>query len=209
MSTILDVEKNLEYLDVKTVDKNLNTLGSKSKQAPSKAEQIAQHVATWKKLMKQGYRSTLIIKESPPKGLGVFADKDYAKGSTLDYCHCAVSVWKGNYIHEPSYRRYAYWDYCGCQDCKTHGARGAVLLGTGSIVNSAAVMDEANTGVHVSTPAALAVLTAIKDIKAGQELIAWHGEGYYNSWCKPIHEKNKKAAESVESPIRKFDALQG
>ena len=157
---------------------------------------IKEHVKNWERLSQEGYASPLKIRQSGVKGLGVFADKDYKKGEILDYCHCIVLDWKGKYHGDSEIKRYAYWDNCGCRDCLTHGKKGAILLGTGSIVNSSDTFENANVYMQHLFKFKLVVVEASKDIKAGEELEAWHGEDYYNNWCKPRHSTSPTADQS-------------
>lgn len=221
MSNILDVEKNLSFLDPeKAQDINNLENSAASPKLKIQQEKIKAVQADWIEKLNKGYRSQLLIRPAGPKGLGVFADRNYKKGEILEYCHCAVSKWKQAYIFEPSYKQYAYWDNCKCKDCQMHGNKGLLLLGTGSIVNSAETQEASNVDVEVYVGLALSVIRARKNIKTNEELLAWHGEAYFNSWCKPRIEqyakfKNKKNTESQdvlkeESPAHvKFQAIAG
>lgn len=191
MSNTLDVDKNLNYITA--------AIPQEESSGPHTEDRIRKIGIVWNEKVSKGYRSSLLIKHAPPKGLGVFADKAYKKNEELEYCHCAMSIWKGNYISEPSYRQYAYWESCKCQDCRTHGKRGAFVLGAGSIVNSASTSDEANVVMEIYGRYRLAIIRATKDIKAGEELLAWHGEDYFNSWCRPKTSTPSKAIKKSNS----------
>jgi hypothetical protein len=177
MSTKLNIEKNLSYLkEVKAIDET---------SVPESEKKLRVLQSAWYDLLSKGYRSSLVIKTIEPKGLGVFADRDYSKGEILEYCHCVLSAWKSNYIHEPSYKQYAYWEHCECKECKTHGQRGVFVLGTGSIVNSVETVNEQNVHMELYGRIRLGVIRAVRDIEKDQELLTYHGENYFNSWCKP------------------------
>jgi hypothetical protein len=204
MSNTLDVEKNLSYLNAETVQ-GLNNLQASTVTAEKKEnqERLEALRVVWQEKLQKGYRSHLFIKAISPKGLGVFADKNYAQGEILEYCHCIVSSWKQKYIFEPSYKQYAYWDNCKCRDCLRHGNTGLILLGTGSVVNSSETKEASNVDAEVYPGLALAVFRARKNIKAGEELLAFHGEAYFNTWCKPRIEQAEKAKNKEHTDILK------
>jgi len=143
------------------------------------------HIAEWKKLKVQGVRNDhLEIKESPGKGLGVFARRDIAEGEVIEYCHAIVLDWKKKYIGDAQIRRYAWWSGCSCEDCRKHGDRALIALGYGAIYNSADKEEEANAANHIHTNDSLLVFTAKRPIKAGEEILVWYGQAYLDFWCR-------------------------
>jgi SET domain-containing protein len=142
------------------------------------------YVAEWKKLKVQGVLNDhLEIKESPGKGMGVFALRDIAEGDVIEYCHAIVLDWRRKYIGESQIRRYAYWSGCPCDDCKKHGDRAVIPLGYGCIYNSAEKQEEANAANHIHVNDSLQVFTAKRPIAAGEEILVWYGQGYLDYWC--------------------------
>jgi len=154
----------------------------------------------WSDLCEKGYSSKLIVKNVPIKGLGVFADRDYKALEVLDYFHCIISGWRSKYIGDPQYRRYAYWSLCDCDACKEHGARGLILLGAGSVINSAATEAEGNIEIVKIISSRLAVAVARRDIIAGEEIVTWHGQDYYDGWCAPRY---TQATETKKEEAKK------
>ena len=143
------------------------------------------YVAEWEKLKVQGSRNEhLEIKESPGKGMGVFALRDIAEDEAIEYCHAIVLDWRRKYIGDSQIRRYSWWSgCCPCDECKTHGDRAVIALGYGAIYNSADREEEANAAHHIYANEALIVFTAKRAIKVGEEMLVWYGQGYLNYWC--------------------------
>lgn len=142
------------------------------------------YVAEWKKLKLEGVRNGhLEVKESPGKGLGVFALQDIAEGEVIEYCHSIVLDWRKKYIGDAQIRRYAWWSGCPCDECKAHGDNAVIALGYGAIYNSAEREEEANAANHTHANEALIVFVAKRPIAAGEEILVWYGQGYLDYWC--------------------------
>lgn len=145
----------------------------------------AQVEKIWKQVTLEGFtNSNLLVKESPGKGLGVFAKKEIKKDQIVEFCHAIVLSWKGRYVKDPSITKYAYWSPCACDDCRVHGLTGLILLGNGSVYNSASSDEEKNCSFFIYPKTALAIFVANKNISQGEEILTWWGQGYYDQWCK-------------------------
>jgi len=146
----------------------------------------------WESIKETGIiNNDLIVKNSKDKGLGVFANKKIQKGQIIEFCHAIVLDWKKKYIHDRAIIKYAYWDSCKCQDCINHGRTGMILLGNGSIYNSAESSIAKNAEYKLYPSLSLAIFTAEKDISEDEEILTWWGEKYYNSWCNSNDEDVK------------------
>jgi SET domain-containing protein len=140
----------------------------------------------WAKIRGEGFNNEhLIARESPGKGLGVFANKKIKKNEVIEYCHSLTMSWKRKYVNDPSILKYAYWAGCECKDCQTHGNSGMILFGNGSIYNSAESDSLKNASYKLYPNLNLVVFTAEKDIEVDDEILVWWGQGYFDSWCKP------------------------
>ena len=155
----------------------------------------------WDKLKTEGFFTPhLRVKEAGNKGLGVFSDVDIPAGKPIEFCHSIVMDYRNKYQHDPEFRRYSYWANCDCDECKKHGSQAVVPLGNGCIYNCADSKELANCAYKVIANQRLVVFYAIKDIKAGEEILTWWGEGYYNRYCKP------SSAPEPSSPPDKKEA---
>lgn len=151
---------------------------------------IAQVEKVWNQVKNDGFsNSNLIVQESPGKGLGVYAKKEIKKDQIIEFCHSIVLNWKARYVKDPSLIKYAYWSPCSCEDCKNHGLTGMILLGNGSIYNSANSEKEKNCSFFLYPKIALGIFVANKKIEQGQEILTWWGQGYYDQWCNNKNEK--------------------
>ena len=156
----------------------------------------------WEEVKNSGYTNKdLIVKDTDFKGLGVFAKNGIKEGQIIEFCHSIVLGWKRRYTNDQSIIKYAYWAPCGCSDCQIHGNTGMLLLGNGSIYNSASAAEERNADFFVYPKLALAIFVASKPIKAGQEILTWWGQGYYDSWCKKQEIKEPEKQEMVVQAI--------
>lgn len=139
----------------------------------------------WENIKKHGYNnSSLMVKQSELKGLGVFTKKNISKGEIIELTHAIVLDWKKKYTGDFSILKYAYWKPCNCNECRFHGETGMILLGNGSIYNSAEKKGEENAGFFLYPKISLGIFVAVKDIEADQEILTWWGQQYYDSWCK-------------------------
>lgn len=156
------------------------------------AEKEAKYIEGWNKVKKQGYNlEHLYIKESPNKGMGVFANKEFNEGDIIEYAYCMVYDWRAKYLLDNSIKRFSYIDMCNCKDCEDHGGLLIQPFGYGSIYNSAESMKERNTDYFVISKKRLIVYEAITKINKGDEILLWFGESYFNNWCKNLNNKNK------------------
>lgn len=122
-------------------------------------------------------------------GLGVFAQVDFAEQDIIEFCHCVVFDWRRKYIKEPRIEQYAYSPKCECEECKKHGANIVLPLGYGMIYNSAESLEAANCMFFIVPAHRMMAFVAKKPIKAGEEILTWWGQAYYDKWCKPVKEQ--------------------
>lgn len=143
----------------------------------------------------------LTVKTSsiPNAGLGVFASEDIAINDAIEFCHSIVLDWRKKYIYDRKLIQYAYSGSDGSQESKIHGNLMVLPLGYGMIYNSAPSKKESNCEFHVLPEHNLTVFLAIKPIKAGEEILTWWGEGYYNAWCRPKETKTEEHNETKET----------
>jgi SET domain-containing protein len=158
----------------------------------------------WKEVKKDGYTNKhLLVKDAEFKGLGVFAKNGIKQGQIIEFCHSIVLSWKRRYVNDPSIIKYAYWSPCNCSDCQTHGNSGMLLLGNGSIYNSAPTAEERNADFFVYPKLGLGIFVALKPIKAGEEILTWWGQSYYDSWCKKQESKKTEKQDTVAQAATK------
>ena len=154
----------------------------------------------WDKLKTDGFFTPhLRVKEAGNKGLGVFADIDIPSGKPIEFCHSIVMEHRNKYQHDPEFRRYSYWANCECEECKKHGSQAVLPLGNGCIYNSAETRELSNCAYKVIPNQRLVLFFAVKDIKAGEEILTWWGEGYYNRYCKASSPPDNKEADGTAS----------
>ena len=138
--------------------------------------------------------NNITVKESliPGAGLGVFAKTDFAVHDIIEFCHSVVLDWRSRYVQIPKIKQYAYNHTCNCEDCKKHGGYVVIPMGYGMIYNSANSDEEKNARFTVLSALNLVAFSAIKEIKAGEEILTWWGQSYFDSWCKKKPEEGKK-----------------
>jgi hypothetical protein len=143
-------------------------------------------IAEYQRLRTTGFRpDNLDIREVGAKGLGVFAIAPIRAGEVVEYCHAILLGYRHRYTHDSALKQYAYWLNCNCKECKAHGVHGMIPLGFGSIYNSAESEQEANASHRMFAKERLIVFIAKRDIPAGEEILTWWGQKYFDSWCKP------------------------
>lgn len=133
----------------------------------------------------------LEVRISPPKGLGVFSRKDIPKNSIVEMCHCIVAEIPMENHADRGLLQYAYTFV----ESNKVPKRMAIPLGFGCIYNSSPTSEEANL-LNIGFPQEkILCFLSSKDIKKGDELVTFHGEGYYNNWCKLNQEIGSKTIE--------------
>lgn len=120
----------------------------------------------------------IVVKMSVPElGLGVFATSDIETGELIERCPMIQMSWRGRYHGDPQISKYLYSDMrCDCMQCKIHGHHMFMVLGYGMIYNH---QDEPNTEWKFNYQALIADVTAIKPIKAGEEIFVHYGSSYF------------------------------
>lgn len=159
---------------------------------------MAEIKEAWEKLKTEGYSTPhLKVKEAGVKGLGVFAQQDIPDGSSIEFCHSIVMEHRNRYQHDPEFRRYSYWSGCDCEECKKHGSQAVLPLGNGCIYNCANSKEESNCAYKVIPNQRLVLFYAIKPIKAGEEILTWWGQGYYDRYCRASSSPDTKLANKT------------
>lgn len=155
-------------------------------------EKEAKYTAEWESLKKEGYNlSHLYLKESPNKGIGVFANKDFESGDIIEYAYSMIYDWRSKYLLDNSIKRFSYTNMCSCKECNNHGGLLIQPFGYGSIYNSAETIEQRNTDYFIINKRRLIIYEAITKINKGDEILLWFGEPYFNNWCKNLNNKNK------------------
>jgi hypothetical protein len=138
--------------------------------------------------------NNITVKESsiPGAGLGVFAKTNFLVDDIIEFCPSIVLDWRSRYVQIPKIKQYAYNHTCNCEDCKKHGGYVVIPSGYGMIYNSANSDEEKNARFVVLSGLKLVAFSAVKEIKAGEEILTWWGQSYFDSWCKRKPEEEKK-----------------
>lgn len=120
----------------------------------------------------------IVVKlSSPEMGLGVFATEDIEEGELVERCPMIQMAWKSKYLGDPQIFNYLYSNSnCPCEDCKRHGNAMYMVLGYGMIYNH---KDEPNTKWDFNFKNLIGDVTAIKPIKAGEEIFVSYGQNYF------------------------------
>jgi hypothetical protein len=140
--------------------------------------------ARWETLKEAGYAlEGLEIRSAGRKGMGVFALRDFEVGEVIEYCHCIPLSTPSKYMADGGIKQYAYWDRSGL-DAERHGGAGLVVMGFGSVYNSADCEAEMNCKNYVSAESRMVAFVASRRIRVGEEIVTWWGQAYYDAWCK-------------------------
>lgn len=143
----------------------------------------------------------LQLKQSsiPNAGMGVFAAEDIVVDDAIEFCHSIVLDNRSRYTFDKKLTQYGYMAPCSCQSCKEHGNQVMLPLGFGMIYNSAESKEKANCEYFTIPEEKLVVFIASDNIKAGEEILTWWGEGYYNAWCRPKETKTEEHNEEQKT----------
>jgi hypothetical protein len=154
----------------------------------------------WMELKKKGYQNNKVyIKEIPPKGMGVFANKDLEENEIIEFCHSFLANTPTKFMYDNNITEYAL---PGNIDNETYPC---FAFGLGCVYNSADSDNLRNVDWHVFPESKLSVFIANKKIKKDEELLGWFGEGFYKSRCLPNQENIilKEFHEKINSELEK------
>lgn len=110
----------------------------------------------------------LLVKDSPISGLGVFTIGDIKVGEVIEECHHIPLTQKFNETDKFLQTYLFSWP-------KVNARVTTVVLGYGSIYNHS---KDPNITWDTDEVRNIFVFKTIKDIKAGEELCSYYGEGY-------------------------------
>ncbi len=110
----------------------------------------------------------LLVKNSPISGFGVFTVSDIKAGEVIEECHHIPLIQKFNETDKFLQTYLFSWP-------KVNGNTTTVVLGYGSIYNHS---KDPNITWDTDDVRNLFVFKTIKDVKAGEELCSYYGEGY-------------------------------
>lgn len=134
----------------------------------------------WQQLKKTGYQNNKVyIKEIEPKGLGVFAKQDLKVGEVVEMCHTFTLEVPSKYIYDKSLTEYILPGFIKDE------VHPSFAFGFGCIYNSSDTEFNRNVEWIVIPESRLSAFIANRDIKRDEELLAWFGEGFFLSRCKP------------------------
>jgi len=141
----------------------------------------------WQELKKKGYQNNRVyIKEIPPKGVGVFAKEDIKAGEVVEMCHTFTAEIPSKYIQDKGMSEYML------PGIVNNEAHPSFAFGFGCIYNSSDFESGRNVEWVVFPESKLSVFIANCDIKKDEELLAWFGDGFYQSRCFPNIEQQLK-----------------
>lgn len=111
-------------------------------------------------------RGNIHIKKSSIAGYGVFADQDFQPGDVIEECY--TIMFPKREVLEPGLANYYYGN----------GEMIFVPLGSGCIFNHS---DNPNAGYEFHIDRSLAVFTAERFIKRGEEIFIYYGDNWFNN----------------------------
>jgi SET domain-containing protein len=133
-------------------------------------------------------QNKIIVKKSSIHGYGVFAEKAFKKGETVEECYALLTRVEDDILGD-------YYFYI-------RGKNG-LLLGYGSIYNHS---EEPNIDYTYNSKHQIMVLKANRPIKKGEELFVSYGDEWFKSRdivAKNPHSKKKYAHKEIYDSFRR------
>jgi hypothetical protein len=152
----------------------------------------------WQVAKKKGYQNNKVyIKDIIPKGVGVFAKEDIKAGEVAEMCHTFTAEIPSKYVQDKQMSEYML---PGVINNESHPS---FAFGFGCIYNSSNSESDRNVEWIVMPESRLSAFIANRDIKKDEELLAWFGEGFYLSRCKPNieNELKKQYHKQIDSKL--------
>ncbi len=128
----------------------------------------------------------LEISNSPVHGIGVFAKEQINQNEIIEVSRLLKLGWRLHYQHDNILRDYCWTPNCSCQECTIHGPSMYLGLGFASIYNHS---DQPNTKTNFDYKNNTLIISANKDINAGEELFVSYGNNYWKSRSKNLTQK--------------------
>jgi hypothetical protein len=115
------------------------------------------------------------VEKSSINGYGVFADRDYIAGQTIEEFFCILTDTTTSTTDDWIMNRYLMiWD-CDCDICKTNGKTLLIPTGYGALYNHA---NFPNAHLTFEKQFRMGKIIAIKDISKGEEITRYYGKEY-------------------------------
>lgn len=148
-------------------------------------QEVYNNLVKYKKLKEHGFNFPYLqVKNAGNKGLGVFVTEDIRENEVIEFCHCLVLEYPQKYTTDKNILEYVYKTNCSCDDCKRHGQKLLIPFGYGGIYNSAETEEDANCKWYTMMKDKVIIYKASRNILAGEEILLWFGQKYYDYWCK-------------------------
>lgn len=134
------------------------------------------------------FERKIVVGGSKVEGRGVFATDNIKEGELVERCPMVVMAHRMNYHKDPTIWSYMFTSTCPCEECKRHGGHFLMVLGYGQIYNH---QDNNNAQIKFFLKEQYADITALRDIKKGDEIFVSYGPNYF---------KNRKYVAANEYP---------
>jgi len=148
--------------------------------------------------LKQG--SKIVIKKSPLHGYGVFATEDIWKNEIIEEAPYVMTTIRRGVLCEEcannivDVARFCLTYPCTCETCKELGRLMLLVAGHFMQYNCCEHENERTIKYHYNSKSNIITAIAANDIKRGEELLAWYGEGYYSHFVTNLN--NYKVGEN-------------
>jgi SET domain-containing protein len=130
------------------------------------------------------------VKRSDIHGYGVFAVEQIEKDTTIEISRLLRLGWRMMYQNDPVIRDYCWGNLgCACEQCKIHGPHSFIALGYGSLYNHA---DTPNTEIKFDFEKGVMTITAVREIKMGEEVLVSYGENYWKHRARSLTKIEQK-----------------
>jgi len=122
--------------------------------------------------------SKLQVKKSNTNGYGVFATQNIRKGEVVEEAPFTRTELRFKEITSPQIFQISYFLPCKCEECKTKGEFLLLSAGNATLFNHS---DSKNIEFDFLPKQRIIKITAVKDIKQGEEVFHNYGDKY-NQW---------------------------
>jgi SET domain-containing protein len=142
------------------------------------------------------------VRQSNLHRYGLFAKESIEKGEVIEETIFVRTTHRSqNENRDPALHHYSYGINCNCEKCQKEGINFAIPFGYCQFTNHS--LEPNAVLVHDYTESVTA-LTALDDIKEGDEILMNYGEGFQN-WLDKVNEiqENMKLANSEQT--KKFE----
>lgn len=139
--------------------------------------------------------SKVIIKKSPLHGYGIFATEDIKSGEIIEESIFNMTSYRTKDLVHNQVTEFLLTYPCKCDECKIRGKHFIFTTGYAQQYNSCRETHDSSIVFHYDLNNRIITTITSQDIKNGEEILACHGAGYFNTVVRHMKDKSESVPD--------------